>query len=61
MGNITEAYATIGAGLPPVPARLVVKIEAKIEAGDFVDMVELLPDMWGITKSSASDELSRVP
>ena len=50
-GNMTEAHATVGARLPPVPARLV----AKIEAGDFVDMAELLPDRWGITKSSASD------
>ena len=49
-GNMTEAHTTIGAGLPPVPARLV----AKIEAGDFVDMAELLPDRWGIAKSSAS-------
>ena len=55
MGSITEAHVTIGARFPPIPAILV----AKIEAGDFVDMAELLPDRWGITKSSASDELYR--
>ena len=31
---------TIGAGLPPVPQKLV----SRIQAGEYVDMAELLPD-----------------
>ena len=35
----------IGAGLPPVPQKLVLRIQA----GEYVDMVELLPDRLGIS------------
>ena len=35
-----------GAGFPPVPSRLV----ARMEAGEFIDMGELLPDHVGITR-----------
>jgi len=45
---------TLGAGLPPVPPKLV----AKIEAGEFIDMGELLPDCVGITRS---DNPGKVP
>ena len=34
----------IGAGLPPVPPKLV----QKIQAGEYVDMAELLPDRLGV-------------
>ena len=33
----------IGAGLPPIPSRLV----TRIEAGEFIDMAELIPDHLG--------------
>ena len=36
----------LGAGLPPVPSQLV----ARIKAGEFIDMGELLPDCFGITR-----------
>ena len=39
------ATLSIGAGLPPVPRKLV----NRIQAGEFVDMAELLPDRMGIT------------
>ena len=32
----------IGEGLPPVPA----KLARKIRAGEFIDMDELLPEVW---------------
>ena len=37
---------TLGAGLPPVPSKLV----ARIEAGEFIDMGELLPDRVGVSR-----------
>ena len=40
-----EGLLAIGAGLPPVPQRLV----ARIQAGEFVDMAELLPDRLGVS------------
>ena len=39
-----EGEAHMGAGLPPVPARLV----TRIEAGEFIDMAELVPDKLGL-------------
>ena len=50
-----DSQVMIGAGLPPIPAKLV----SKIEAGEFVDMVELLPDRFGIAKSRPGDESAR--
>ena len=47
-----DSQVMIGAGLPPIPAKLV----SKIEAGEFVDMAELLPDRFGIAKSRPGDE-----
>ena len=38
------AALSIGAGLPPVPCKLV----KRIQAGEFIDMAELLPDRLGI-------------
>ena len=38
----------MGDGLPPVPA----KLAKKIQGGEFVDMHELLPELW----SSVRDE-----
>ena len=37
---------SLGSGLPPVPSKLV----AKIEAGEFIDMGELLPYRVGISR-----------
>ena len=56
-GIIMDAHVTIGAGLPPIPPKLV----AKIESGKFVDMAELLPDRWGAARSLAGDESLRAP
>ena len=50
-----DSQVMIGAGLPPIPAKLV----SKIEAGEFVDMAELLPDRFGIAKSRPGDESAR--
>ena len=50
-----DCQVMIGAGLPPIPAKLV----SKIEAGEFVDMAELLPDRFGIAKSRPGDESAR--
>ena len=36
---------SVGAGLPPVPMKLV----ARIQAGEYVDMAELLPDRLGVS------------
>ena len=44
---------TLVAGLPPVPSRLV----AKIESGEFIDMGELLPDQVG---TSRPEDLGKV-
>ena len=37
-----EVLVSIGAGLPPVPRKLVMRIQA----GDYIDMAELLPERW---------------
>ena len=36
----------LGAGLPSVPS----KLAARIEVGEFIDMIELLPDHVGISR-----------
>ena len=41
----------IGAEFPPIPSKLVFKIEA----GEFADMAELLPDRLGVVRSLAQD------
>ena len=43
-----------GAGLPPVPSKLV----ARIEAGEFRDMVELLPDHVCISRPNDTGKAS---
>ena len=43
---------SIGAGLPPVPSKLV----SKIEAGEFIDMAELLPDRLGVARAVGNEE-----
>ena len=56
-GTITDAHVTIGVGLPPIPP----KLAAKLEAEEFVDIAELLPDRWGAARSLAGDESLRAP
>ena len=51
----TQRSLHMGAGLPPVPAKLV----ARIEAGEFVDMAELLPDKLGFSKTTLNDDQAR--
>ena len=46
------SMVSIGAGLPPVPQKLV----ERIQAGEYVDMVELLPDRLGAHGSSPAKE-----
>ena len=54
-GNDNNSALFIGAGLPPVPRKIVTKIQSE----DFVDMSELLPDQLGCSKSGqASEDLS---
>ena len=43
-GTSKDTDLCIGAGLPPIPPRLVIRIEA----GEFIDMAELLPDHLGL-------------
>ena len=43
--NLPTTRVSLRAGLPPVPAKLV----SKIEAGEFIDMGKLLPDCVGIS------------
>jgi len=47
---------TIGAGLPPVPSKLV----SRIEAGEYIDMAELLPDRLGVARSPGTEESAKV-
>ena len=47
--------AHMGAGLPPVPARLM----TRIEAGKFIDMTELSPDRLGLAKSTLNDDQTK--
>ena len=42
---------TIGEGLPPVPGKLI----KKIESGQFIELAELLPDRLGFTAASDDD------
>ena len=51
----TEASAvlSIGPGLPPVPNKLVVLIQA----GEFIDMAELLPDHIGINTTPSKEDM----
>ena len=51
----TQRSLHMGAGLPPVPAKLV----ARIEAGEFVDMAELLPNKLGFSKTTLNDDQAR--
>ena len=43
---------SIGAGLPPVPHKMV----ARIQRGEFVDMVKLLPDRLGCSYGSTPED-----
>ena len=46
------ASVTIGAGIPPIPAKLV----QRIEAGNFIEMGELLPERLQITNTNTDVE-----
>ena len=46
------AMFSVGAGLPPVPKKLV----DRIQGGEFVDMAELLPDRMGCTAALFNNE-----
>jgi hypothetical protein len=46
------AVLWIGPGLPPVPNKLVVRIQA----GEFIDMAEFLPDRLGINTTPSKDD-----
>ena len=48
----SSAMFSVGAGLPPVPKKLV----NRIQAGEFVDMAELLPDRMGCTAALFHNE-----
>ena len=43
------------AGLPPIP----IKPVTRIEAGEFVDMVELLPDKLGFLKNTLNNNQAK--
>ena len=46
---------TIGAGMPPVPVKLV----SRIQTGEYINVTELLPDWLGTTRSPANDDSVR--
>ena len=48
----TERNLSMGAGLPPIPTKLV----TRIEGGEFVDMAKLLPDKLGFAKNTLNDD-----
>ena len=53
-----EALVSIGAGLPPVPRKLV----TRIQAGDYIDMAELLPERLGAdSEGGREDKKSKRP
>ena len=53
---LSNIRSSIGAGLPPVPEKLV----SRIEAGEFIEMAELLPDHMGTAGMRTGDDQSRV-
>ena len=53
-GSDTPAPFTLGKGLPPVPGKLV----QKIQRGDYVDMAELLRDNMEVERRRASREVT---
>ena len=50
-----DADICFGTGLPPIPPKLV----ARIEAGEFIDMCELLPDYLGAARAENQGKSSR--
>ena len=60
IADIQEAVhraISIGQGLPPVPKKLV----NKIESGEYLDMAELLPDRLGSYRSLTPEDKEGVP
>ena len=47
----------MGAGIPPVPEKMI----SRIEAGEYIEMVELLPDRLGSAGMMAGEDQTRVP
>ena len=55
--NRKSSALFIGAGLPPIPQKMV----AKIQSDEFVDMSELLPDRLGCPKTGQTSEDQVIP
>lgn len=53
--NLNDCIS-IGVGLPPISAKLV----SKIEAGEYIDMAELIPDRLGVARSFSNEESGKV-
>ena len=53
---LSSTRSSIAAGLPPVPKKLV----SIIEAGEFIEMAELLPDRMGTAGTRTGKDQSRV-
>ena len=51
----SSTWSSLGAGLPPVPE----KITSRIEAGEFIEMAELLPDRLGTAGMRAGDDQTK--
>ena len=47
----------MGAGIPPVPEKMI----SRIEAGEYIEMAELLPDHLGSAGMTAEEDQTRVP
>ena len=52
----TSARSSMGAGIPPVPEKMV----SRIEAGEFIEMAELLPDRLGSVGITVGEDQARV-
>ena len=47
----------MGAGIPPVPEKMI----SSIEAGEYIEMAELLPDRLGSAGMMAGEDQTRIP
>ena len=55
--HTNNSRGSIGAGVPPVPDKIV----SRIAAGEFIEMSELLPDHLGTARLGAGEDQSRAP
>ena len=52
----TSTRSSMGAGIPPVPEKMI----SRIEAGEYIEMAELLPDRLGSAGMTSGEDQTRV-